>query len=140
MTDQKPPALKAFAAGRLPAGTPTKGLPRLRFDRVAQRVMKSLQSALVGAMPSKSALVVTLTAPIRLPARTVAELSVRLDSSRTPDFDKIICGNRVRARVLRSRVRGAPRVFVFVHNPQPSPSGLFKLVEAALSGTRGRAE
>lgn len=135
MKGQNTAALKALAAGRLPAGTTAKGLPRLRFDRVAQRLVKSLQAALVGLTSANTSVVLTVTAPIRLPARTVAELSVRLRSPPIRAFDKIVCGNRVRARIVRSHVRGAPKVIVFVHNPQPPPTGLFKLVEGELSGT-----
>lgn len=139
MKGHNPAALKAFAAGCLPVGTPTKALPRLRFDRVAQRVAKSLQAALIGVTPPKASMVVTVTAPIRLPARTVAELGVLLRSPPVRGFDKIVCGNRVRARIIRSHFRGAPKVIVFVHNPVPSPSGLFRLVEASLSVSQTRA-
>jgi hypothetical protein len=133
MKGQNRAAPKALAAGRLPPGTWTQSLPRLRFDRTAQRVVRSLQAALADVAPARTALVVTVTAPIRLPARTVADLSARLRSPLARDFDKRVCGNRVRARIVRCRLKGGPRVIVFVHNPKLAPSGLFKLAEALLS-------
>jgi len=132
MTNRDPAALKALSAGRLPPDTATKGLPRLRFDRVAQRVVRSLQEALVSVPSDKTALVVTVTAPIRLPGRTVGELGASLHRSLIRNFDKMVCGNRVRARLVRRDVEGGPRVIVFIHNPEPAPTGLFKLVEASL--------
>ena len=48
-------------------------------------------------------------------------------------FDKTVCGNRVRARIVRRELKEGPRVIVFVHNPEPGPNGLFTLVEALLS-------
>ena len=137
MKSGNPAALRALAAGRLPPGTPAKGLPRLRFDRVAQRVVCSLQEALDGVPSKKTALVVTVTAPIRLPGKTVEELRVRLHRPFRRNFDKEVCGNRVRARIVRRVVTGGPRVIVFVHNPEPGPSELFKLVEGSLSSAHG---
>jgi hypothetical protein len=129
-------ALKALSIGQLPPGTPAEGLPHLRFDRVARRVVKSLQEALVGVPSEMAALVVTVTAPIRMPGRTVGELGARLHKSLPRNFDEMVCGNRVRARIVRCGVRGGPRVIVFVHNPDSAPTGLFRLVKASLSSTR----
>ncbi len=129
-------ALKALASGQLPPGTPAAGLPRLRFDRVAQRVARSLQQALAGVAPETAALVVTVSAPIRYPGRMVTELCARLDRSRNKVFDETVCGNRVRARTISGGGRGGPRVIVFVHNPVPAPTGLFEVVKEALSAPR----
>jgi hypothetical protein len=126
-------ALKALAAGRLPDGMPTQGLPRLRFDRVALRMVRDLQYALADVPPARAVLVVTVTAPIRLPGSTVAQLDARLHGPLRRNFDAMVGGNRVRARILRCAVGGAPRVIVFVHNPEPAPPRLFKLVAACLS-------
>lgn len=129
-------SIRALAAGRLPPGTSHKSLPRLRFDKVAQRVVRDLQAILVGATTETTTLVVTVTAPVRLPARTVAELGVRLRSSPVRIFDKTVCGNRVRARIVRRGLKEGPRVIVFIHNPEPAPHGLFMLVEGLLSSAQ----
>jgi hypothetical protein len=125
-------ALVALAAGRLPPGTMDKALPRLRFDKVALRLVRNLSAALAQAVPGKRTLVITVTAPIRLPAQTVAEVAAHLERPTPKTFNRIVCGNRVRARVLACRVQGSPRVIVFVHNPEPPPDGLFRLVESCL--------
>jgi hypothetical protein len=129
-------ALEALAVGRLPPGTPVKGLPRLRLDRVAQRVVRSLQEALAGVPTERTAVVVTVTAPIHLPSRTVGVLGARLKRRLRRHFDAMVCGNRVRARLVRRGVKRGPRVIVFVHNPEPAPTALFKLVEASLSAAQ----
>jgi len=133
-------ARKALAAGRAPPSAIVAALPRLRFDRVAQRVVRDLQATLSSATPRNAALIVTVTAPIRLPAKTVAELGRQLASPVDGNFDKIICGNRVRARIVRRCVPGAPKVVVFIHNPDPAPGGLFKLAEDLLSAAPRRSD
>jgi hypothetical protein len=131
-------ALKALAEGRLPAGTSRNFLPRLRFDRVARRLVRDLQAVLAGAVPEQAAVIVTVTAPIRLPARTVAAVNMRIrdhlaGGATDSEFDETICGNGVRARIVRSNVREAPKVIVFVCNPEPPPEGLLELAEALLA-------
>jgi len=133
MKIRDPAALRGLANGKLPPGTPAAALPRLRFDRVAQRVAKRLQESLAGIPPAKASLVVTITAPICMPGRTADELCVLLNNASVRNFDELVCGNRVRARVVPSAVRGSPRVIVFVHNPKPSPTELFRLVEALVT-------
>ena len=132
-------ARKALATGRLPPGAMVDALPRLRFDRVAQRVVRDLQATLSGAVSRNAALIVTVTAPIRLPAKTVAELGRRLAGPLARDFDKVICGNRVRARIVRRCVPRAPKVVVFIHNPDPPPDGLLRFAEELLSAASKRA-
>jgi len=132
-------ARDALAKGRLPAGTVGQSLPRLRFDRVAQRVVRDLQAMLRGATPNGAALIITVTAPIRLPAKTVAEVGRALSAHVARDFDRVICGNRVRARIVKSRVPKTPKVIVFIHNPDPAPSGLFKVTRALLSQAPARS-
>jgi hypothetical protein len=131
-------ACKALANGRLPLGVTMKTLPRLRFDKVAQRVVRDLRDTLSRAAPRNAAVIVTVTAPIRLPAKTVAELGRQFAGRLARDFDKVICGNRVRARIVRRCVPGSPKVVVFIHNPAPPPGGLFKIAEDLLSAASKR--
>ena len=131
-------ALGALAEGRLPAGTSHGSLPRLRFDRVAQRLVRDLQALLSDALPGDKALILTVTAPIRLPARTVASLAERVrlylaGGEAEPELDETICGNGVRARIVRRGLLEAPKVIVFVHNPDPPPDGLLDAAEALLA-------
>lgn len=52
--------------------------PRLRFDRVALRFVRRLQGVLSGSVPDGEAVILTVTAPIRLPAKTAAELESKI--------------------------------------------------------------
>lgn len=129
-------ALKALSLDNCRPALARKGSPRVRFDRVARRFVKSLQAELAGVPSERAALVVTVTAPIRMPGSTVRELGARLHKSLPPNFDQMVCGNRVRARIVRCGVCGGPRMIVFVHNPEAAPTGLFRIVEASWSSTR----
>jgi hypothetical protein len=126
-------AFRALACGRLPAGTLDVGCPRLRFDRVAQRLVRNLRQVLADVPSAKTALVVTITAPIRMPGATVEELAGRAGKQLWRNFSAAVRGNQVRARIVPRRSSTAPRVIVFVHNPQPAPTRLFKLAAAVLS-------
>ncbi len=128
-----PAVIAALTAGRLPSGSPAQGLPRLRFDRVAQRLVANVQAALAGRVAGTDTLVVTVTAPIRQPARTLAALALRLRLPLAAPFDGRVCGNRVRARLLRRTPKAAPRVIVFVHNPEPAAEALFAQAQRLLS-------
>ena len=48
--------------------------PRLRFDRVALGFVRRLQAALSASVPDGRTLIVTITAPIRVPSKTAAAL------------------------------------------------------------------
>jgi hypothetical protein len=129
--------LEALAAGRLPdvmAGVP---IPRLRFDRVALRVIRDLRENLADAVPERHALIVTVTAPIREPSCTVAALIARIgDDLATGSFgsglDETICANRVCARAVATKSSDVPRVIVFVCNPEPPPSNLLDAITGLL--------
>jgi hypothetical protein len=129
---------EALAAGRLPAGLSSGPLPRLRFDRVAQRLVRDLAAATAGSVPAGAVLIVTVDAPIRLPGQTVAALGVRLRDHPAGGpigsaFDDTVCGNRVRARMVRRAFEAAPKVIVFVCNPSPSPEALLDLAEGLVA-------
>src|SRR5215831_13671473 len=52
--------------------------PRLRFDRVALGLIDRLRSALSGSLPDGRTVIVTITAPIRLPSRTAGAMEERI--------------------------------------------------------------
>lgn len=96
--------------------------PRLRFDRVATRLIERLERNLDAAVPKGMALFVTVTAPIRLAAKTTAALEeivppALAGGSLRTDKRTTINGNRIRIRLLQRQSPRAPRVIVFVHNP-----------------------
>ncbi len=98
---------------------------RLRFDKVVIRLMERLQAALGETVPEGTTVLATVTAPIRLAAKTAAELEAKIwallgRSSPGRDEEETIHGNRVRIRLLRgafARAARSPKLIGFVHNP-----------------------
>ena len=132
----------APAAGRLRRSRPKP--PRLRFDRVVVRVLARLRAALPERVPRGATAVVTITAPIRLAARTAATLEemiggpVRARSARQP-LRKTVHGNQIRIQIMRSRGTSTSPLAGFVHNRDSDPGILFDLTRALLRvGAAGR--
>ena len=121
---------------------------RLRFDKVATRLIERLQATLGETVPNGITVLVTITAPIRLPSKTAAALEDKIQTllaRALPSRDKkdTIHGNRVQIRFLRGESRGAPKVIGFVHNSDSDPlllldmtCELLELSERRLTGGR----
>jgi len=100
--------------------------PRLRFDKVATRLIQRLQATLGETVPDGMTVLLTITAPIRLPSKTAAALEGKIDTvlgRESPSRDEKITihGNRVQIRVLRDASERAPKMIGFVHNPDSDP-------------------
>jgi|HubBroStandDraft_6_1064221.scaffolds.fasta_scaffold163741_2 hypothetical protein len=102
---------------------------RLREDKVAQRVLRDLESALHAHVPAGKSVILTLGAPIKVSRKLVVALtdvlvtylesgSVEVDEKRT------ILGNRVRFRVLRLTSKWPAKVIGFVFTGDPAPGVL----------------
>ena len=102
---------------------------RLREDKVAQRVLRDLESALHAHVPAGKSVILTLGAPIKVSRKLVIALtdvlvtylesgSVEVDEKRT------ILGNRVRFRVLRLTSKWPAKVIGFVFTGDPAPGVL----------------
>lgn len=108
---------------------------RLRFDKVALRVTRSLQTSLRGFAPEGEAVLFTITAPISRPARTTAAIEALARNcppgSRAKDT---ICGNDVRIRRIGGVANQVSSVLGFVHNPESDPEALLDLAEDHLTG------
>jgi len=93
----------------------------LRFDKVATRLIERLQATVGETVPHGTTVLLTITAPIRLPLKTAAALEdkmLNLLGRRSPGRDQkdTIHGNQVRVRLLRSECGPAPKMIGFVHN------------------------
>jgi hypothetical protein len=100
--------------------------PRLRFDKVATRLVERLQASLGKAVPNGMTLLLTITAPIRLPSKTAASLEDRLRTllgrgSPGRDAKDTIHGNRVRIRLSRNESGRGPKMIGFVHHSDSDP-------------------
>lgn len=124
--------------------------PHLRFDRVVVEVMGRLRAAAAKTVPSGMTVVLTLTAPIRLPGKTVDVLETVIPTlvRRRPgrDVKATIHGNSIRVRVLKGKSKRLPKFIGFVHNPESDPLLLLDLTQESLEffggisggGTGGR--
>ena len=78
---------------------------RLRFDRVALRFLDGVKAAFDQTLPIDQSLAFTVTAPIKLPAKTSAALQERLGQLPTQGLSTTINGNGIRARMVKNTRR-----------------------------------
>jgi hypothetical protein len=98
----------------------------LRFDKVATRLLERLQATLGEAVPDGMTVLLTITAPIRLPSKTAASLEDKIQTllqrgSPGRDEKEMIHGNGVQIRLLRGESERAPKMVGFVHNSDSDP-------------------
>jgi hypothetical protein len=103
----------------------------LRFDRVVVRVVGQLKTNLAEVIPEGQAVLLTITAPIKHPAKTAAALE-RLVRDGQPDREvrDTMFGNDVHIRRVTDVPPATPRVLGFVHNPDSDAGLLLDLAEA----------
>ncbi|HEX4198705.1 MAG TPA: hypothetical protein VHZ26_14810 [Caulobacteraceae bacterium] len=108
---------------------------RLRFDKSVVRLVGGLKAALDGVVPEDQTVVFTVTAPIKVRAKTAAALE-SLVRGGLPDGElrSVIHGNDVRVRRVTGVSAGMPRVLGFVHNPESDADLILALAEARLLG------
>jgi hypothetical protein len=111
--------------------------PRLRFDKVATRLIERLRANLDEAVPDGMAVVLTITAPIRVASKTAASLEDKIRTllaRRSPGRDEkgTIHGNRVWIRLLRDKSERAPKLIGFVHNADSDPVLLLNMTSELL--------
>jgi hypothetical protein len=116
--------------------------PRLRFDNVATRLIERLQDTLGETVPDGMTVLLTITAPIRLPSKTAVLLEDKMQTllgrgTAGRDEKDTIHGNRVQIRIMRGESVRAPKMIGFVHNPDSNPllllnmtSGLLEIISA----------
>ena len=115
----------------------TRDIPRLRFDKVALRLVQGIRGALEGVVPDGLCVVFAVTAPIREPSKMttalVETIRARLSLGSVPgEHAEVLHGNEVRVRFVTSRSPHAARVAGFVHNPDPPPGALLDLAQLLL--------
>ena len=109
----------------------------LRFDKVALGFIERLQDALEGIVPRGKTLIVTITAPIRLPAKTAKALEAKVERTlieeKRADLRDTINGNEVRARLVNGTLKGQSNVIGYVHNPDADTNELLKTTQSLLA-------
>ena len=111
----------------------------LRFDKVAVRLLISLKTSV--DIPKGRAVLWTITAPIKLPAKTEIEISQQMNnilesSVRNEDFQSTICQNQIHIRVIDLPANQVDRIVGFVHNPESSSKQLLDLATQWLLGNQ----
>jgi len=112
--------------------------PRLRFDKVATRLIERLQATLGETVPDGMTVLLTITAPIHLPSKTAASLEDKIQTllrrrgSPGRDEKDMIHGNRVQIRLLRDETERAPKMIGFVHNSDSDPLLLLNMTHELL--------
>lgn len=110
---------------------------RLRFDKVVLRVLADMQDSLAGTLPSGDAVLFTLSAPIRQPAKTTALLVQRARHLTAPgEHRDTALGNHFVIRRVTGLRLEIPPVLGFVHNPMPDATAILNLAEARLRAER----
>lgn len=105
----------------------------LRFDKVALRLIGRLKDALAEIVPQDQTVIFTLTAPIKLPARTAAAIeSLVRDGLPAHEVRKTINDNQVRLCRATGVAPAMPRVVGFVHNPESDANLIIALAQAGL--------
>jgi hypothetical protein len=117
----EPPEKELAARIAEARGTPV-GRLGLRFDRVVQRVAADLRAHARLVVPDGATVLVTLTAPILQPAKTVEALGAKIAalvarSTGRRDVVVDVLGNRARLRLRRPAPRAGSKLLLFVHNP-----------------------
>jgi hypothetical protein len=111
--------------------------PRLRLDRTVHAVITRLQARLRESVPDGATVIFTLTAPIRLPAKTVESLediirpclARRATNIRRKDT---VHGNKIQVWVVRSGSLRTSKVVGLVHNPDTDPDMLLHMTQSLL--------
>jgi hypothetical protein len=102
---------------------------RLRFDKVALRLLDVVKTGLGPMLPVGQSIAFTVTAPIKLPSKTSADLQEQLRQLRTQRLNTTINGNEIRARIVSNISSNMPRVIGFVHNAESDADLLLDIAE-----------
>ncbi len=111
---------------------------RLRFDKVVLRVRTSLRAGMGTLMPDGATVVVTMTAPIREPAKTAAKLEEIIKSRYSPhtaqsNWAGRVSGSQVQIRLVTGCDKVGERIFLLVHNFEKDANALLDAAEKLMS-------
>ena len=116
------------------AGGSTVSKLGLRFDRVALRVLDRLRTSVDASPPEGLAVVLALTAPIRVPGRTAAALEGEVAAllqmgAAGSERSAILNGNRAELRLVEQTFGRGYKLLGFVHNSDVPAARVLDLAE-----------
>jgi hypothetical protein len=125
---------KAIALQIAKAGGETITGLGLRFDRVVVRVLRDLWRCAERSTPARATVILTLTAPIRVPAKTVSALELEIDAllrAGVDARDRIadVWGNAARLRLVEPASTRSYKLIGFVHHRGIDAKHLLDLAE-----------
>src|SRR5258705_10567803 len=94
----------------------------LRFDKVVVRLLGNIRIAIEQEVSKKATVIMTITAPIKLPAKTEYELIGKINDFlasgiQHQDSELIIFQNELRFRIVKPSSQQTNKFVVLVHNP-----------------------
>jgi hypothetical protein len=112
----------------------------LRFDKVVVRLLGSLRGYVERANLEEKAILITITAPIKLAGKTQHELEAGIleflgRKSHVKDRQMTIFKNKVRIRIVESSAKGKNRFVGLVHNPGTDSKMLLDLATKWLTAS-----
>jgi len=127
------PAVEAATIEREIAERIAAAKLRLRFDKAVVRLVGRVKAALAQVVPEDQTIVFTVSAPIRLPAKTAAALESMVRSGLPErELRSIVHGNQVQVRRVTGVPSSMPRVVGFVHNPESDAGLILDLARSRL--------
>lgn len=104
----------------------------LRFDKVVMQLSKNLKELSPELIASQKTVLVTLTAPIKVPAKTEKELKDKIRalllSKKVPTNKKInLYQNNIQLRFITCSVNVKPQIITVVHNRNIHPQDVLSL-------------
>ena len=130
-------AVEITTLRRRGTGQDSAAKPRLRFDKVATRLIERLHTTLGETVPEGITVLLTITAPIHLPSKTAASLEDKIQTllrraSADRDVKDTLHRNRVQIRLLKDKSKRVPKIIGFVHNPDSDPRLLLNMTRELL--------
>lgn len=112
----------------------------LRFDKVVVRLLGNIRTSIEQVAPNGKTILFTITAPIRLPAKTEYKLVEEigyLSGSMTRHRDRVltISQNNVRLRIVKTSSKKALKFIGLVHNSTTDSKLLLDLATRWLTQT-----
>jgi uracil phosphoribosyltransferase len=104
----------------------------LRFDKVVVRLFWNIRTAITQEVPKEKTVVITVTAPIKYPAKTGEELIIKIkhilkSDNKASETLLTIFQNKIQVKIVALSSKKTVEVVGLVHNLEIEPEYLIKL-------------
>jgi len=112
----------------------------LRFDKVVVRLLGHIRMVIEQDVPKDITVLITITAPIKHPAKTAHELIGNIKDLLKPPIQKcnnelVIFQNEIQIRIVEFTSKPTVKIVGLVHNPDIDPGFLLDLASKWLSNS-----